>query len=160
MAEKLSCGRCAACCFFFSIDELDKKFCTWCVHAKPADGGGCTIYENRPTPCREYRCGWLVSQDIPGKEMPLNMRPDHSRCMFSVHPENTKHTYVHCFPAYPDAWKKGQVWDKIQDLVERGGTVEVVVGEWRNLLRAGKPILRFHESVLGQATPKSVQLDC
>jgi hypothetical protein len=159
VTEKLSCQSCSACCFHFSVDEIEKPFCQWCQYAKPSDGGGCTIYNNRPQACRDYRCAWLISQDRPGQEMPLSMRPDKSKCMFSVSPDNPKWIYCHVFPNYADAWKKGEIWDKIQDLLRRGGTVEVVVGEWRNLLRAGKPVLRFQESVIDKIQKGGTQVD-
>ncbi len=156
---KLSCGSCSACCFLLEIEELSKPYCKWCTHAKPAEGGGCTIYEKRPDPCRNFKCLWLISQDRPGQEMPLSMRPNHSHVMFNTSPYDSRHIYAHVFPSYPQSYKKGKVWNKIQDLISRGGVVEVIVGNWRNLMRAGKPTIRFHEEIFDQAKTDQLRKD-
>ncbi len=159
MTEKLSCSDCHFCCLVLEVEEISKPFCVLCPHVKKSDKGCCSIYETRPTACADFRCLWLQSQDRPGQEMPIDMRPNHSKVMFNTSPENNKHIYAHVHPHHPDAWKKGGAWAKIQDLIDRGGTVEVVIGEWRNLLRAGKPTLRFHESVIDKMQKENAKIN-
>jgi hypothetical protein len=44
-------------------------------------GAGCTTYETRPAPCREFVCLWLGSQTTP-KPLPAELRPDRSGILF------------------------------------------------------------------------------
>lgn len=58
-----SCGSCSACCKTHPVDAepeeptFQKPAGTWCVrwHKKC----GCTMYEQRPSRCRSFRCEWL-----------------------------------------------------------------------------------------------------
>jgi len=51
------CGDCKVCCIVPPIDEpeMQKIPNAMCRHRLKE---GCSIYENRPTPCRTYFCGW------------------------------------------------------------------------------------------------------
>jgi hypothetical protein len=51
------CGECTFCCTALGINELQKLPMTRCRHVA---GKGCGIYPNRPKPCQEYACGWLL----------------------------------------------------------------------------------------------------
>ena len=64
------CGECSLCCKMLRIEELDKPQGQWCPNFKK--GVGCTIHgqENYPKACGEYKCVWLMHEDI----------PDHFRC--------------------------------------------------------------------------------
>jgi hypothetical protein len=66
-----SCGDCAVCCTVMAIDKPDiqKAAGVTCRYCK----GGCTIYDTRPSLCRDYHCGW--------RQLPFlgdNWRPDRS----------------------------------------------------------------------------------
>lgn len=52
------CGDCTACCTVMAIDKPDiqKQAGVTCRHCQ----GGCTIYETRPTLCRDYHCAWRL----------------------------------------------------------------------------------------------------
>ncbi len=52
-----SCGTCTACCEVFEIPELEKPARKLCQHCT---GKGCGNYEDRPEPCRVFRCAWLA----------------------------------------------------------------------------------------------------
>lgn len=52
-----SCGGCNACCKAFLVPEVGKIDGNWCQHC--VIGIGCSIYDSRPTACREYACAWL-----------------------------------------------------------------------------------------------------
>ena len=51
------CGNCSLCCTVAGVQELEKPPFTRCRHL--AAGHGCGIYPDRPTACREFKCGWL-----------------------------------------------------------------------------------------------------
>lgn len=55
MTERI-CGGCTACCFTHEIKAIRKPLGTWCTHAV---GGGCSIYNTKPSACTKYRCAWL-----------------------------------------------------------------------------------------------------
>jgi len=65
--DSRTCGACDACCVVFRIPELGKAAGVRCIHA---EGQGCAIYAGRPTPCRQFRCGWHLGYGGP------NDRPD------------------------------------------------------------------------------------
>jgi hypothetical protein len=45
--------------------------------------------------------------------------------------DNEKLIYAHIDPARPDSWKKEPVRSYLNDIVLRGGTVEIISGEKR-----------------------------
>jgi hypothetical protein len=128
------CGSCAACCYLLAVPEIAKPRTSWCQHCTSGHNG-CTIYDNRPESCRAFSCYWLISQGRAGQEMPEAMRPDRSKAMFMADIANPRHVLVHVFAAYPDAWKKGAVNAKINELVRRGVTVSIVIGNKGKVLR-------------------------
>jgi len=65
------CGGCTACCKTLRIAELKKFAGVLCQHC--TEGAGCQIYDDRPSVCRGYNCGWKRLQFL-GDEW----RPD--RC--------------------------------------------------------------------------------
>jgi hypothetical protein len=67
-----SCGSCSVCCKALKIDtpELKKLAGVLCPNCARA---GCQIYENRPSVCAEYYCGWKILRHLSD-----NWRPD--RC--------------------------------------------------------------------------------
>ncbi len=68
MSNLRSCGSCNLCCDLLEINEVGedgtpfaKQAWTLCRHCDIGNiGGCCTIYENRPRTCRDYRCAWLM----------------------------------------------------------------------------------------------------
>ena len=79
-----ACGDCNACCDRPSIVDLTIKppfqkprgaLCNnWC--------NGCTIYKQRPQPCRDFECFWLKINSM-GKNFPEELRPDNLGIMVS-----------------------------------------------------------------------------
>lgn len=39
---------------------------------------GCAIYDDRPEPCRDWSCLWLLTQGDPAVRLPSALRPDRS----------------------------------------------------------------------------------
>lgn len=90
MTQPLGCGECRFCCKAMVVDDLEpaKPAETWCVHIRK-DGPGCGIYETRPASCRQFKCLWLESQErTPEYRLPLEMRPDKSRVMLCMAPDD------------------------------------------------------------------------
>lgn len=75
-----TCGECSACCVRLRIDELNKDQEVRCRYL--ASGGGCSIYEKRPSSCRAFLCGWLLGwgdeEDRPDKSGVLLAIPGRS----------------------------------------------------------------------------------
>jgi len=71
------CGDCSACCVLPEVPELKKPCNVSCSYLLGVSGGGCSIYESRPTSCREFRCQWLVNESAQD-----DMRPDRCGVMF------------------------------------------------------------------------------
>lgn len=63
------CGSCQLCCRVFPVPEAGKLNTQWCRHL--IKGTGCAIYEDRPSPCREFFCQWTRDEQL-GEEW----RPD------------------------------------------------------------------------------------
>lgn len=69
LAESRECGECSACCTVLGIPSIEKPAWERCQHV--CEGGGCGIYEQRPSECREWSCfwrlGWGEDSDRPEK---------------------------------------------------------------------------------------------
>lgn len=63
------CGPCTACCTALSVHEIGKGEFVRCKHLR-AGRGGCQIYAERPSPCREWACAWMMGFG------PASARPD------------------------------------------------------------------------------------
>jgi hypothetical protein len=94
-----SCRECSLCCKLPPIDtpELQKQANTWCPHCRPGKGG-CSIYETRPTLCRNYRCLWLKDAAL-GEEW----KPSH--CRMYLHFTSAGLAVV-VDPGYPEQWRQ------------------------------------------------------
>jgi hypothetical protein len=119
------CGTCTACCKVFAIAELpEKKAGQWCTHCHV--GKGCTIYDTRPKTCAVFQCLWLESQSKPGAAMPLNLRPDKCKVVFSGS-TRADIMVATTMPGAPDAWRRPAV-RKLIDLIVSAGQ-RVCVGQ-------------------------------
>lgn len=56
-----ACGTCSACCTSMAVEEIGKVQDVACdkLAAK-----GCGIYDTRPQSCRDFKCLWLVADDV------------------------------------------------------------------------------------------------
>lgn len=90
-----TCGDCTLCCQVLDIPELAKPAGRLCVHAN----AGCTIYPDRPKPCRTFTCGWLATPGL-GEAW----RPDIAG--FLVRDERDQgYLCIDVDPARPEAWR-------------------------------------------------------
>lgn len=96
VSEGRTCGSCTACCSTLSIPEhgLDKAEREPCRHLRADSScGGCSIYDDRPEPCRTFCCLWLEG-GLAGDE---RRRPDNLGLMF--------HWTVSAFGMHLMAWE-------------------------------------------------------
>ena len=68
-----ACGSCSVCCEVLEIPTLEKPKKTLCSNV--CEGGGCSIYQDRPSECRTFQCVW--SEGYTGN----GQRPDKSGIM-------------------------------------------------------------------------------
>jgi hypothetical protein len=77
------CGDCTLCCTYLRIPAADDS--TWkkpwrqCQHCL---GRKCSIYVDRPDPCRVFKCLWLADSAIPRK-----FRPDKVKAFLAASKE-------------------------------------------------------------------------
>lgn len=138
MAEYLlGCGSCNLCCKLLAVPDIHKParmLCWWTtIH------GGCSRHEEKSTApelaaCASWKCVWLASQTHPdlSKRLPRHLRPD--QCHVVLGPQdrdNPNLLYIHVDPAHPTSWKDSEIGRYIEDIQDRGGLIEVIVGESR-----------------------------
>jgi hypothetical protein len=83
LVQGRTCGECTLCCTVMAIDKPDiqKEAGVKCRHCS----GDCTIYQTRPTLCRDFYCGW--------RQLPIlddSWRPDRSNVFVELEPMNDK----------------------------------------------------------------------
>jgi hypothetical protein len=76
--EARNCGGCTVCCKVLKIDvpELKKLSGMLCPNCT---GVACQIYENRPSACAEYYCGWTILRHLSD-----DWRPDRCGVLIGV----------------------------------------------------------------------------
>ena len=137
--ERTGCGDCSLCCKLIGVAALDKPRCTWCRHIAP-NRRGCSIYQDRPGECRDFRCLWLRShEDRAATPLPMALRPDRAHVVFVLASGDGGAVVAHVDPAYPHAWREGAPERLIGDLVGKGAEVLVTVGRERKLLKRHSP---------------------
>lgn len=101
-AASRECGECTACCVLPRIGSDEPSFpegklgYTPCKHLC-TNGGGCSIYEQRPQLCQDYSCLWRVGI-VDGDE---RRRPDNLGLMFTLDQDERDNIVV-------EAW---ELWD-------------------------------------------------
>lgn len=78
LIKNRKCGSCSVCCTSLRIEQptLKKLADVPCQHLKPQ--GGCSIYDERPSVCRTWYCGWRIMDVGP------EMRPDRSGVLLRI----------------------------------------------------------------------------
>lgn len=74
--SETSCDNCDVCCNILEVRELNKKSYKNCDHR--AEGGGCGIYNDRPSICRTWNCAYILG--LMPKDVEL--RPNNLGLMF------------------------------------------------------------------------------
>jgi hypothetical protein len=112
------CGGCTLCCKVLAIPELEKPKDVWCRHC--VIGEGCKIYEQRPTPCREFNCAWLQSEGLPEHWYPARSK------MVMAFEMDGRRIAVHVDPSRPDAWRQPPYHGDLRELTA-GGSRQVII---------------------------------
>ena len=101
-----SCAGCTMCCKLLSIESLDKPRLQWCTHCDI--GVGCKVYNDRPSECRIFNCGYLTQANIGDHWKPAN-----SRMVISLG-ETDNRLVVYVDPDRSDAWRKEPFYTDIK----------------------------------------------
>lgn len=133
------CGACNLCCRLLAVPDIHKParmLCWWTgLH------GGCARQSEKPTEfdpnsdlmaCKQFECLWLASQTHPdeSKRLPRHLRPDQSHVVFGPQDRQDETLiYVNVDPDYPSSWKEPEIEDYLKGIRDRGGRVELIVGE-------------------------------
>jgi hypothetical protein len=110
------CGDCKQCCRALGIKELKKPVDKWCDLCSET---GCGIYESRPLSCTIYECVWLMTQQST-QPLPVSMRPDQSKVVFSTFDEDPDTLVAHCPSEERDAWKVPPMLSLIKAALDTG----------------------------------------
>jgi hypothetical protein len=102
-----SCGDCSLCCKLAQVDELDKPSGVWCRHCAPGRGG-CTIYETRPSVCRNWACNWILDASLGPEWRPLT-------CKMILFFENSgKRLCVRVEPSHAAVWRREPYYSQLK----------------------------------------------
>jgi hypothetical protein len=126
-ARGRSCGSCSLCCKLLGIPELNKPMGQWCPHC--LKGSGCGIYDTRPSPCRTFSCGWLVSASF-GEEW----QPSRAKMfVYHVNDGGIDKLVVHVDPGTPLQWQREPYYSQLKRYagiaLEENGMVNIYVGK-------------------------------
>lgn len=105
--EGRSCEGCTMCCKLLRIEALDKPSFEWCPQCDI--GVGCKIYEERPSECRVFHCGYVTQNQIGSHWKPANSR------MVVALTTDAKRLTVFVDPDRPEAWRKEPFYSDIKD---------------------------------------------
>jgi hypothetical protein len=88
---------------------------------------GCTIYDDRPTECRQFFCGYLVQPDLPEE-----WKPSRSHIVVTSEAARSSISF-HVDADHPDAWRREPFYAHIKQQAEwaapHHGQVLVFVGK-------------------------------
>ena len=101
-----SCDGCTMCCKLLRIDAFDKPKSQWCVHCDI--GSGCKIYEERPSECRDFNCGFLTEAHIGD-----HWKPAKSKMVIALASDGKRLT-VFVDSDRPNAWRKEPFYSDIK----------------------------------------------
>ena len=102
-----SCVGCTMCCKLLAIAALEKPRLQWCQHCDV--GVGCKIYDERPSECRAFECGYVVDEHIGD-----HWRPAESRMVVSL-ATDARRMVIYVDPDRPDAWRKEPFYSDIKN---------------------------------------------
>jgi hypothetical protein len=113
-----SCGSCSLCCRLLEVPQAGKQSEQWCPHCKPGKGG-CSIYETRAAPCRDWGCLWLTSPELGDEWFP-------KRCgmVLSSNYDADGSIVIRVIvdPRTPNVWREEPYFQQINPMAMRGLT--------------------------------------
>lgn len=115
-----SCGQCSLCCKLPYIEApLQKPMGLWCRHCRPGKGG-CSIYDTRPEPCRNFLCLWLAFDSFDDRWKPTTAK------LYVFTEMGGNRLAVHVDPSFPNKWREEPYFSQIKqwaiDYAPRTGT--------------------------------------
>jgi hypothetical protein len=157
-----SCTDCSLCCKLLKIEAEpnfgfeEKAWNCWCSFAKPGHlPGACTRYTSRPVACQQFKCLWLVSQNLDLTRFDLTpelrrlrsnqMKPVSSHVVLSQSQDDIMVMFAYVDPAYPRAHTEEPVRSHLISVANKGCTVVVVVKDKRLIMTKNAPTLELTE---------------
>lgn len=120
IAGQTPCDGCTACCTAVGVREIDKAQGERCRFERE---GGCGIYEQRPSSCADFYCGWRFRLAGLGPED----RPDKTGIVFTVPGKKDEiRTALLAFEARPGAFESDVGKELLQRLVQHGHAILIV----------------------------------
>jgi hypothetical protein len=95
------------------VTELRKPQGVWCSHCTP--GKGCGFYEQRPSDCRTFFCGWMADPSLDDR-----WRPDRAKFIITEEP-GTGRTFIVCEATAPGAWRREPFYSRIKSFLAPAG---------------------------------------
>jgi hypothetical protein len=147
---KRSCGSCNLCCRVMGVPEI-KQDHAWCQHAcRP--GGGCRIYTDRPEPCRDFNCMWLLDN-----RFGPHWYPARARIVINAKLDGDK-AYIAFVvdPDYPGRWRE-EPWFSDIKKIARAGIAGTAGQKWVTLIMIKDesiPIIMGRPKPAAGSTPK------
>ena len=99
------------CCFILEINNFNKPMGEWCKHCSTFKR--CDIYSTRPKECKDYKCGYLVLDDVfdekwypPKAKMIVSTEMDGHRFRVNVHPK------------YPNRWREEPYYSTLKSIAK------------------------------------------
>lgn len=118
------CRDCSACCTTHAVGEIGKPEHTRCEHLRRGPKP-CSVYDERPSACRDFECAWLQSGSDGAPRGPLrdSDRPDKLGVVFDFdrHPK-----YGPTFKVFPCA-ERALERPRVQELVRLFGRSALVI---------------------------------
>jgi hypothetical protein len=124
------CGNCTMCCKLIEVREIAKPRNQWCKHCTPKKG--CGIYQDRPSTCREWYCGWRTLRFLSDAWFP-------AKCGMVVNPVlganggKTNLLDVHVDPWKASGWQEHEGLRKLAraglEMSTPAFTTQVTIGE-------------------------------
>lgn len=143
LIENRSCDGCTMCCKVLAIPELEKPLQTWCSNCNI--GSGCTIYDERPEPCRVFYCQYRRDPGL-GEEW----APSKSKMVVDSEVENER-LAIYVDESRKRAWREKPYYAQIMSwataLYRRG--MHLLVWEGRDAII----VLPDREIPLGKVGP-------
>jgi hypothetical protein len=100
-----NCHGCTLCCKMLRVEELNKPPLTWCALCDAK--AGCKAYEERPSECRAFYCGYLLDSALDDRWKPANCK------LIVTFEEHANEILIHVDPDRPDAWRKEPFYSQI-----------------------------------------------
>lgn len=131
------CGACNLCCKLLAVPNIGKPSQTLCwwttLH------GGCSRQSEKSSApelqaCRQFECLYLQSQTHPNpqRRAARAMRPDLCHVVIGPqHPQDDQLMFVQVDPAFPSAWRELPVAPWIDEMIEAGVRLEIIIGNTR-----------------------------